>query len=38
MTYFTQKRENVKNKSCKSAFFMNEESLVPEKRKNHVFS
>ena len=37
MTYFTQKRENVKIKSRRSAFPMEEEILVSEKRKNHVF-
>lgn len=37
MTYFTQKRENVKNKPRRSAFPMEEEILVSEKRKNQVF-
>ncbi len=37
MTYFTQKRENVKIKSRRSAFPMEEEILVSEKRKITCF-
>lgn len=37
MTYFTQKRENVKIKSRRSAFPVEEESVVSEKRKITCF-